>query len=176
MSYSAEKIRRGLGKYMRIMALVQKTDVSIDQEFQHLFNGFYRVRQRPAAFYKCYYQFLEAHKNDTLITYEEILLHLYHELGRIEASFSSKLLATICPDRPVWDVYVLQNLGLKPPYYGDKSRFKKVVALYDAICTWYQSDDAYQKLQEFDLRFPGVQISNTKKIDLILWQTRSDKV
>jgi hypothetical protein len=35
--------------------------------------------------------------------------------GKLEASFASKLLATIDPNLPVWDKHVLRNTGLKAP-------------------------------------------------------------
>ena len=36
---------------------------------------------------------------------------LYVETGNIEASFSSKMIATIDSDKPIWDQYVLQNMS-----------------------------------------------------------------
>ena len=37
---------------------------------------------------------------------------MYEATGNIEASFSSKMLATINTDMPIWDCYVVQNLCL----------------------------------------------------------------
>lgn len=59
------------------------------------------------------------------VSFEEVLQYLYSDLGRVEPSFSSKLVATIDDSKPVWDVHVLNNLGLKQPYYTSKSEEAK---------------------------------------------------
>lgn len=172
METSIEKIEIGLKKYVEIMSTLKETDVSQNKDFQRLFNGFYRMRQQPANFYICFYQFLEQQKFNTTLTYPQVLTYLYNETGRIHASFSSKLLATVRPEMPVWDKHVLENLGLQPPKYSEKNRFEKVVALYNSICNWYQTQEAKSMIPIFEKFFPDANISNTKKIDLILWQTR----
>lgn len=172
METSLEKIDIGLKKYTEIMSKLKQTDVSQDKEFQRLFNGFYRMRQQPANFYNCFYQFLEQQKYNDSLTYEQILSYLYNETGRIYASFSSKLLATVRPEMPVWDKHVLENLGLHPPKYSEKNRFEKVVSVYNSICDWYQTQEATSMIPIFEEHFPYANISSTKKIDLILWQTR----
>ena len=154
------------------MRKVHETDVSIDAEFQKSFNGFYRMRQRPAAFYKSYYAFLEQNKNNRELTFEDILTYLYDETGSIHASFSSKLLATVNPNMPIWDKFVLQNLSLRTPYHYEKDRLQKTVQLYQKICSWDETEQAAEKLQLFNELFPDVNISDVKKIDFILWATR----
>ena len=63
---SIEKIGIGLQKYCSIMTSLYQTDVSKDREFQRLFNGYYRMRQRSERFYCCFYRYLEEHKFDNL--------------------------------------------------------------------------------------------------------------
>ena len=172
MGTSMEKVGIGLQRYGSIMSCLYQTDVSKDREFQRLFNGYYRMRQRSQSFYRCFYRFLEEHKFDTALTYEQVLTYLFQETRCIHASFSSKLLATVRPEMPVWDQYVLSNLGLKAPYYSDKCRFQKVLDTYQKICDWYRTPEAQSKIAVFDLNFPNVDITNVKKIDFILWQTR----
>ena len=172
MKMILDRVQVGIDKYHRIMKRVHEVDVSTDMEFQRFFNGFYRMRQRSADFYKCYYCFLEANKCNPSLTYEEVITHLYQETGSIHASFSSKLLATVNPNMPIWDKFVLQNLGLRTPYYYEKDRLQKTIQLYQQICTWYQTEEATQKLQLFNELFPNVDISDVKKIDFILWATR----
>ena len=89
-----DNIGIGLTKYNHIMAAIQNTDVSSDIEFQKRYNGFYRMRQRPAEYYSTYFNFMEKQKNRDL-TFEETLRYLHASLGRIEASFSSKLVAEL---------------------------------------------------------------------------------
>ena len=100
----------GFDKYRQIMETVRKTDVSTDMDFQRTFNAFYRVR-RNAEWRKTYYDLFETVK-DSNLSFESILKAMYEVTGNIEASFSSKMLATINPDMPIWDRYVVQNLCL----------------------------------------------------------------
>ena len=172
MEMISNKVEIGIDKYSWIMKRVNEVDVSVDTEFQRFYNGFYRMRQRPADFYACYYAYLEQNKHNRDLTFEDIVTHLYQKTGSIHASFSSKLLATVNPDMPIWDEFVLQNLGLRTPYHYEKNRLQKTVQLYQRICDWYQSSEATEKLNEFNRRFPNVDISDVKKIDFILWATR----
>ena len=172
MEMILDRVEIGIAKYNWIMKRVHEVDVSTDTEFQKFFNGFYRMRQRPASFYKCYYAFLEQHKANPTLTFEDIVTHLYKETNSIHASFSSKLLATINADMPIWDKFVLQNLGLRPPYYYEKDRHQKTIQLYHQICNWYQSEQAKEKLELFNEMFPNTDISDVKKIDFVLWATR----
>ena len=172
MDTSIEKIGIGLQKYCSIMTSLYQTGVSKDREFQRLFNGYYRMRQRSERFYCCFYRYLEEHKFDNALTYAQVLTYLFQETGCIHASFSSKLLATVRPEMPVWDKYVLSNLGLKAPYYSCKSRFQRVLDTYQKICDWYQTPEAKSKVAVFDSNFPNIDITDVKKIDFVLWQTR----
>ena len=172
MGMILDRVETGIAKYNWIMRRVHDADVSADAEFQKFYNGFYRMRQRSADFYKTYYAFLERNKNNLDLTFEEILSYLYEETDSIHASFSSKLLATINPNMPIWDKFVLQNLGLRTPYYYEKDRISKTVLLYQRICDWYESEEAKEKLHVFNELFPNVDISDVKKIDFILWATR----
>lgn len=165
------KIKIKLPVYLKIMDQFPRVDVTVDQDFQRMFNGYYRIRQRSQTFYEAMYSFLENHKYDHDLTYHSVLHALYSATGRIERSFSSKVLATVRPECPVWDRYVINHLGLKPPAYSVRD-MSRVVAIYNQICAWYQTDEAKQKVDIFDAHFPGVPITDTKKIDFILWQTR----
>lgn len=167
-----DRVEIGIQKYNWIMTRVRESDVSSDPFFQKTFNGFYRIRQRPASFYQCFYQYLEENKNNRQLTFENVVSHFYQETSVIYASFSSKLLATVNPNMPVWDKFVLQNLGLRAPYYYEKERLHKTILLYQKICDWYHTEDAAEKLIQFNLRFPNVDITDVKKIDLMLWATR----
>lgn len=172
MEIILDRVQVGIDKYNRIMKRVHEVDVSTDTEFQRFFNGFYRMRQRSTSFYKCYYTYLENNKTNHNLTYADVISHLYQQTGSIHASFSSKLLATVNPNMPIWDKFVLQNLSLRTPYYYEKDRLQKTVQLYQQICRWYQTEEAAQKLQLFNELFPNTPISDTKKIDFILWATR----
>lgn len=52
----------------------------------------------------------------------------------------------------------------------------ETVDLYNSIIRWYEdflpTDHAKKMIELFDDRYKGVDITDTKKIDLILWQIR----
>jgi len=45
------------------MNALNAVDVSNDRDFQKLFNGFYKMRQRKEDYYKAYFKYLEENKN-----------------------------------------------------------------------------------------------------------------
>ena len=166
----------GLDKYALIMQKACEVDVSKDLEFQRIFNGFYIVR-RNADWRKQYYSLFEEAKVDPDISFAKLLYELNQRTGNVEASFSSKLLATLKPEMPIWDRYVIQNLGIKVPAANDPERLEKVVDLYDGIAAWYNdfmsTDNAKECLTKFDEVLPDYRwLSNVKKIDFFLWSIR----
>lgn len=175
-----EKLDVGLGKYEKIMKGLYKTNVAEDEKFQKAFNNFYKIRQRKKDFYDYYYKLLEEKKNKKAgITFKEIINAIYKNTNEVHASFASKLVATINPDKPIWDSVVLQNLGLVKPKSSTGNRtneITEIVCLYDKICDWYaqklNTADSIKAIQLFDEKFPKNNISNVKKIDFILWQVR----
>ena len=127
----------GLDKYLYIMDQVKKTDVSADADFQRTFNGFYIIR-RNEAWRKVYYGLFERVKTKTP-TFADILTYLYECTGNIEPSFSSKMLASIFPEKPIWDRYVTQNLGLELTGTTKRERLENAIALYADIEKWYET-------------------------------------
>jgi hypothetical protein len=112
-----------------------------------------------------------------LSKYSYIMDRLSQTDVSLEASFSSKLMATINPDKPVWDEFVLKNLGIiKPPTYS-KNRIEKTVDVYKRIEHFYdeflQTMECQELVAKFDMHFPNTKITKTKKVDLLLWQTRA---
>ena len=170
-----ENLNIGLNRYLDIMKCFQETNVSTDRDFQRKYNNFYKIRQRPSEFYRVYYDFMEDNRKSQL-TFEKALIYLYERFGACFASFSSKMVATIDPSQPVWDQYVLQNIGIKAPRYGVKDRINKTVEAYSKITEWYKdfllTKEADIMLRMFNERFPGCKITDIKKIDLMLWQMR----
>ena len=166
----------GLAKYRNIMQQVDVLDVSTDARFQKTFNGFYRIR-RNELWRRAYYEYFEKVKCGAP-TYAEIITHLYEQTGNVEASFSSKMLATICPEKPIWDHFVLQNLGLRWVTYAPKSQqLQDAILLYTSIEEWYDeflhTDKAREYIDVFDEVLPDYTwLSDTKKIDFILWSNR----
>jgi len=170
-----EKAGVGLQKYLNIMSMLNNVDVSEDLEFQTKYNGFYRMRQRKAEFYEEYYNYLEANKSKR-VSFDEVLTHFYNKFNRIEASFCSKLAATIDTNLPIWDVFVPQKLGLKKLPQYCKDRLEKTIGLYTNMQKWYSNfmatGDGKNIIAMFNRKYPDVAVSDIKKVDLALWQMR----
>lgn len=164
----------GLIKYENIQNTFKKVDVSTDKDFQKKFKGFYKVRKGD-NWSKYYYDLFENVKKDPNIqTFEYILNSIYQGTGKFEPSFSSKMLATLNPNYPIWDQYVLKNTGTKVP---SVKNINSLVATYKEIELWYKkfivSPAGKTCIAEFDENFPDYNnINDVKKIDFLLWAKR----
>jgi hypothetical protein len=107
----------------------------------------------------------------------EALREITHRCGRIEASFASKLVATLDPSKPIIDKFVLEYFAMRLPRWGAADRADKTIELYRELCEKYQallqSPTGQQIRESFDLRYPKSEITQLKKIDLVLWQLRA---
>ena len=159
----------GLDKYSTIINTYKNVDVSNDIKFQRNFNGFYVIR-RNIDWLNNYYTLFERVKGQET-TFEEILRELYDLTnGRIEASFSSKMYATLYPEKPIWDQFVLKFLRLKMPDGNSEIRLKAAIVLYSDIEEWYKEflckENAKLCLALFDEIFPDYKwVSDIMKID-----------
>jgi hypothetical protein len=96
--------------------------------------------------------------------------------GRVEASFASKLVATLEPDQPVIDKYLLLHFGLSLPTRTSRNRIENTVEVYEQLCRAYQpfisSTTGSLIRRLFDEEYPDSPIAKLKKIDFVLWQIR----
>ena len=166
----------GLAKYCRLRDALHGVDVSLDREFQRLFNGFYRVR-RNAQWQRTFYTLLEDQKTRRA-SFLEVLRGLHAGTGRVEASFASKLVATVDPDQPVIDAIVLRNLGLRLKTTGTADgRLAGAATVHETIAASYAAfldGSAGRELQErFRSTYPALHVTPVKMLDLVLWQSRS---
>ena len=124
------------------------------------------------------YRFImENIQNTDIPSFENIITYLYENIGNLEPSFASKMLATILPDKPIWDRYVVQNLQLKLEGKTKQEKLKHAVKLYEDMEQWYlnflQTDKARECVEIFDRTLPDYQwLSEVKKVDCILWSIR----
>ena len=165
----------GLDKYQYIMQQVHVTNVAVDIDFQRIFNGFYIVR-RNESWRKSYYEYFENVKNSKP-TFENIITYLYECTGNIEPSFSSKMLATIFPEKPIWDRYAVQNLNMQLVGTTKEEKLKNAISIYADMEKWYavfgETEKGKECISEFDRVLPDYRgISSIKKIDCILWSIR----
>lgn len=165
--------KKGIDKYEKIMALFYQTNVSENNDFQHLFNGFYQIR-RNREWRNVYYDLLEKLKNKN-VSIDKIITYLYKNTPqhKIELSFSSKLLHTLNPNMPIYDKNVAQKIGLNSikPYWDTEKKISVSISIYNELINWYKTEKSLKYLQKFNILFPNHDIiSNTKKIDFILWR------
>lgn len=170
------KAKPGIQKYLVLMDKVNQVNVSTDAGFRRAYNGFYRVQRRAPAWYDTYYSLMEQLKG-TQPTFAGILDHLYAATERYEPSFSSKLVATLRPDKPVWDMHVLHNIGKKAPAYYSKTKVEDAKERYADIEKWYRSflpsDEGVSWIAQFNALIPEHgKLTDLKKVDFILWQMR----
>src|SRR5690606_33727520 len=108
---------------------------SRDAVFQRRFNGFYRVR-RDAEWREEYFRLMEESKAGG-VHFTHVLRTLHAATGRYEASFASKLVATLAPTQPVIDRFVLENFDLRLPYPYQKGREMRILQVHAELCAKY---------------------------------------
>lgn len=165
----------GFPKYAKIIKELRNVKVDEDRSWQKTFNAFYRVR-RNKDWQKIYYDIFEREKNNKP-SFEKILREIYNETGNIEASFVSKMISTIDESLPIWDQYVLSNLGLKLVGKTKEEKLENAICIYNEIKAWYDdfiySDQGKNCIEEFDNVMPKYSwFTPIKKIDFFLWSIR----
>lgn len=154
----------------------RETDVSSDADFQWLYYRFYRVR-RNAEWQAAYYEIMQREKAGTDLSFEDILRELHERTGNVETSFTSKIIATLDPDRPIWDSIVLERLGLKLRETTAKAKLENAVGVYESIVCWcadyLTTEDAALNIALFDELLPDYAwLTPVKKLDFLLWSSR----
>ncbi len=130
------RVAAGLKKYQWLQAQRDTCDLRSDPEYRKRFNGFYRVR-RGQDWQDKFYDLLERKKGQT-VPFAELLDSLHRTTGRFEASFASKLLATIDPNMPVIDSVVLRNLNLRLPASSSRQRSARIHEIHSRLVTCFR--------------------------------------
>ena len=138
---------------------------------------------------KNYYEYLENNKNDKSISFEQILRYLSnipHKVKKssanptgiatsIEASFSSKMLATINPNYPIWDSQVVRALEIKlDDSLRGEAKIQAYIQAYNELTQevhlFIPTIEGQNCIKQFDKTFPNYkQLNPVKKIDFFLW-------
>ena len=157
-------------------------------DYQKNFTNYYRVR-RDAEWLKEFYSYFEKNKNRKDITFEEILRYISNiehsvkvtesnpsgKAKTVEASFASKMLATINPNHPIWDSQVLRFLNIKTNECQNSSnKIDEYIRIYNEIeieiSNFIKTDCGKECIRIFDETFPNCKdFSDYKKIDFYLW-------
>ena len=169
--------RRGdLARYAQSIAELHATNVATDASYQRRFNALYGVR-RDAQWRNSYFTLLEARKSQSAVGFLSVLTAIRDATGRVEASFASKLVATIDPTRAIYDSIVRRNLGLPQRSIGSSSRIDALCRDYDVIQKALEqmvTSGEFQPLRaRFDATFPEfAHFTDLKVLDLMIWQMR----
>ena len=176
----------GFDSYKRTLDLTKGIDE--DEKYQKNFNNYYRVR-KDESWLQEFYKFFEENKNNKEITFAEIIQHISnveHKVKQtsknptgkaktVEASFASKMLATINPNHPIWDSQVLRYLNIKIDDTLDyDSKIEKCITVYqqieEEIAAFIETAEGKRCIELFDATFPScVDFSSYKKVDFYLW-------
>jgi hypothetical protein len=168
-----------LQRYDWLQGMLRRTDVTKDREFQRTFNGFFKMGKKTPEWYQFYFSLLEREKNNESLTFKSVFEQIFRSCGRVEPSFSSKLLASVCPDKPIYDKILRQNLCLDVPkqhkrreerVLGYEYTYAELETKMDAL----MSDSRFPEARGlFDEHFPRYRhFTDAKKLDFLLWQHR----
>ncbi|MCL2570577.1 MAG: hypothetical protein FWE16_05255 [Firmicutes bacterium] len=162
-----------VARYQFLIENLHKVDISKHEVFQRTYNCFFQLR-RNEEYRRQHFAFMEKHKANKSIRFQEILIFLSGIQDTVEASFASKMLSIINPDMPVLDSKVLFKLGLKKPAADCPTKLQDTVELYNKICEWYTEfyckADFKNWIKLFDGYYQNSGISAAKKVDFVLWQ------
>ena len=111
------------------------------------------------------------------LEFHDVLDLLHETTSRYEASFASKLLATLNPSLPVIDSVVLRNLGLRLPQSGALNRASQILMIYKKLGACFDAflatKDGRYLVDQFRSMYSMAAITEVKMVDLVLWQTRA---
>lgn len=169
-----------LRRYQSLQADLRTKDVASDEAYQRTFNGFYKMQRRTREWYAYYFALLQREKNNKSITFAHVLEKIHAEQKRVEPSFTSKLVATIRPEMPVYDRLVRDNLSLEVPaqYRPAHQRVRELGRMYAILegkINALIADPIFTTVLRpaFDKKWPAcAHFSDAKKLDFLLWQFR----
>ena len=177
ISAALPRVQEGLERYLRLQAQVA-SDRSVweDRTFRRRFNHFYRVR-RGRAWQDAFYGLMGRAAKEQL-QFRAVLDLLHMKTDRYEASFVSKLIATLNPNLPVIDSVVLKNLGLRLPWHGALNRAAGIVEVYEELTGVFAhflgTTDGRHLIDQFQTAYPTADITEVKMVDFVLWQHRTE--
>jgi hypothetical protein len=167
--------------YLNLLDEARTLDVAspAGAAFQRRFNGFYGVRRNAAwrVYFYEQFQLAKAIDADVGVVFAKVPEAMRVETGRVEASFTSKLVATLHPSAPIIDSVVRGFLAARvpaPPFGGAIETVVPYYAWLREVTTALGSTRAGKAwVKKFDGAFghvlgaPGIE--PVKKIDFLIW-------
>lgn len=172
----SREIADGLLVYRWLQARVRLRRFSKDPVFRSVFSDFYRLNMRPAAVQRAVLAELHGSSRRGRVSYASTLSRLYNVCGSVEASFASKIVASLDPDGPVIDRWVLRNTAIELPRSVSPNRLRETALAYerlDRLCgEFLRSPVGRYLVRRFTARHRAPGITEMKMLDFVLWQTR----
>lgn len=165
-----------LSRYARTIEQVYCTNVAEDPDYQRTFNGLYGVR-RNVDWRQKFYRIFVQQKSVPAPEFRDIVQQIFECTGRVEASFASKLIATLDPKKAVYDAIVRSNLDLPTRASAGHARIEAAVSDYEAIQAHLDAlvhSEVFPTLrQRFNNELPEfTSFTDLKVLDLMIWQLR----
>lgn len=177
----------GFDTYKYLCDNLKKVNVAQNEDFRTKFNSYFKVR-RNQDWQSRFYSYLEDNKEFSDIGFDDILDWGYKNLlsiksnsNMVEASFCSKMLSIINPDKPVLDKNVLTSMSLKISGKNSEVRLESAKSAYREIerryALYLKSQNCKSAIELFDSFFPNCkEFTQTKKIDWFLWSFSKDEL
>lgn len=173
--------------YAQIMNKVQTVNVSVDHNFKDTFCEYYGLNGfTDLSFQNDFFNYMQQIKSkNPLPSYRDVMEQLWKQTGRVDYSFSSKLLHTLNPNSPILDRHVLRLLGFEKKGSGKpESRIDYYSDVYETVKAEYaQITEALKNgctskicnaLRALDSKYPkGSYLSTARKIDCLLFRLRN---
>lgn len=160
--------REDVAAYVFIMERYRKRErkVAKDPLFRFVYQKFYGMdRFVTNEFEEEYFKKLE--KGETSL--ENVLT--VKSNGKLQYSFSTKLLHTLNPDLPIFDANVGKALGISPGRKSIEGYVKHYEKLKEIYSKLKANSGMAKEISRFQEEFKNIgSISKSKAIDFLLWQ------
>ncbi len=151
-----------------------KCDVTKNFLFQFVFRSFYRLDNAGLTkeWKERYFELMQKYRITNLdlgkLVLELSAVPTLRGHNSLQFSFATKLYATVYDEKPIYDSYIANVFGFKPPTTGTMElRINRFVAFYNELEETYKDLLVEGKLeivlQEFDKKFIENTLSQTKK-------------
>lgn len=168
-------------QFIQQRAQDKNNDLTQDLLFQFVYRSFYRLDNAGLTndFKVRYFKLMQDRREDFKFDVEEILLDLQKFKTRkgnesIQFSFTTKMFSTLNPVYPVYDREVAKMFDYHSTPQGDATaKIKAYLLRYEVILKGYEQIVRENLLKDllsaFDKKYPGHQLSDTKRLDFIFW-------
>ncbi len=184
-----DQVIKEMEKYKLIMSIISdnSTDISeVNCEFQRVYTGYYFPAQVSAEFKTIYYSYMQSHR-DNVPSFNDAINDLYQETGRVDYSFTSKMLHTLDDRNPILDQHVMRLLGFPLQTSGKSAaRIQYYTNVFNQVFSEYQqvaldlvngsNREICNAIRQFDEKFANYRnISTAKKIDCLIFRLRKNR-